>query len=81
MHVRTAGGESGNGKASVEKRQHWYFYHIMLRRLDGGNLFLDDVDRSIFMEKQDKIREIGGFKLFAYCIVDNQSKEGGITGH
>jgi REP element-mobilizing transposase RayT len=46
-------------------------YHVMLKGLDGRNIFLDDADRSIFMEKLNKAREIGGFELYAYCLMDN----------
>lgn len=27
-------------------------YHVMLKGLDGRNIFLDDADRSIFMEAE-----------------------------
>lgn len=46
-------------------------YHVMLKGLDGRNIFLDDSDRSIFMEKLNKARETGGFQLYAYCLMDN----------
>jgi len=46
-------------------------YHVLLKGLDGRNLFLDDSDRSIFMEKLNKARETGGFQLYAYCLMDN----------
>ncbi len=37
-------------------------YHVMLKGLDG---------RNIFLEKLNKAREIGGFELYAYCLMDN----------
>lgn len=46
-------------------------YHVILKGLDGRNIFLDDSDRSIFMEKLNKARETGGFQLYAYCLMDN----------
>ncbi len=46
-------------------------YHVLLKGLDGRNLFWDDSDRSIFMEKLNKARETGGFQLYAYCLMDN----------
>lgn len=46
-------------------------YHVMLKGLDGRNIFLDDVDRSVFMEKSNKARETGGFEFYAYCLMDN----------
>ena len=46
-------------------------YHVILKGIDGRNIFLDDSDRSIFMEKLNKAKEIGGFQLYAYCLMDN----------
>jgi len=46
-------------------------YHVILKGLDGRNIFLDDSDRSVFIEKLNKARETGGFELFAYCLMDN----------
>ena len=46
-------------------------YHVILKGLDGRNIFLDDSDRSIFIEKLNKAREAGGFQLYAYCLMDN----------
>ena len=46
-------------------------YHVMLKGLDGRNIFLDDADRALFLEKLDKAREAGGFELYAYCLMDN----------
>ncbi|MBI4857761.1 MAG: transposase [Acetobacterium woodii] len=46
-------------------------YHVILKGLDGRNIFLDDSDRSIFIEKLNKARETGGFQLYAYCLMDN----------
>ena len=51
-------------------------YHVMLKGLDGRNIFLDDADRSTFMEKLKKAREIGGFELYAYCLMDNHIHQG-----
>ncbi|WP_026395597.1 hypothetical protein [Acetobacterium malicum] len=48
-------------------------HHVMLKGLDGRNIFLDDADRSIFMEKLNKTREIGGFELYAYCLMANHT--------
>lgn len=43
-------------------------YHVILKGQDGRNIFLDDSDRSIFMEKLKKAKETGGFQLYAYCL-------------
>ncbi|SNS53041.1 REP element-mobilizing transposase RayT [Anaerovirgula multivorans] len=46
-------------------------YHIMLRGIDKRNIFLDDEDRMKFLEKLLKAREVGRFKLYGYCLMDN----------
>lgn len=46
-------------------------YHIMLRGIDKRNIFLDDEDRSKFIEKLIKAKEIADFKLYGYCLMDN----------
>ena len=33
-------------------------YHVILKGIDGRNLFMDDSDRLIFMEKLNKAREV-----------------------
>lgn len=44
---------------------------VVLKGLDGRNIFLDDSDRSLFMDKLTKARETGGFQLYGYCLMDN----------
>ena len=46
-------------------------YHVILKGQDGRNIFLDDEDRLIFMDKLEKAKQAGGFKLYAYCLMDN----------
>lgn len=46
-------------------------YHVILKGIDGRNLFMDDSDWLIFMEKLNKAREAGEFHLHVYCLMDN----------
>lgn len=46
-------------------------YHIMLRGIDKRDIFLDDEDRSKFIEKIIKAKETADFKLYGYCLMDN----------
>ncbi len=46
-------------------------YHIMLRGIDGRNLFLDNEDRRVFIEKLLSAKTNGGFKLYGFCLMDN----------
>jgi len=46
-------------------------YHIMLRGIDRRDIFLDDGDREKFLYYLFRAKEITGFKLYAYCLMDN----------
>ena len=53
------------------KRSLSGIYHIMLKGIDGRDIFLDDEDRIKFIENTVKARGKGNFKLHAYCLMDN----------
>lgn len=59
-------------------------YHVILKGLDGRSIFLDHEDRLMSMDKLEKARQAGGFKLYAYCLMDNHvhllMKEGETLG-
>lgn len=46
-------------------------YHIMLRGIDKRNIFMDDEDRDRFLQTLLKAKQVGGFSLYAYCLMDN----------
>lgn len=46
-------------------------YHIMLRGIDGRNIFMTDNDKSRFMEILLKGKLVSGFQLLGYCLMDN----------
>lgn len=46
-------------------------YHVMLKGIDSRNIFMDEEDLQFFMEKLIRARELGEFKLYAYCLMDN----------
>jgi len=46
-------------------------YHIMLRGIDGRNIFLDKEDKEIFLKKLLEIKDKVNFKLYGYCLMDN----------
>ncbi|MDO9492907.1 transposase [Acetobacterium sp.] len=46
-------------------------YHVMLKGIDSRNIFMDEEDKLFFMEKLIRARELGEFKLYAYCLMDN----------
>ncbi len=55
----------------ARKKSSTGIYHVMLRGIDKRNIFLDDEDREIFLEKLKQAKEIAEFKLFGYCLMDN----------
>lgn len=55
----------------VRKRSSTGMYHIMLRGIDKRNIFLDDEDRERFLGNVEKAKQVGNFKLFGYCLMDN----------
>jgi REP element-mobilizing transposase RayT len=46
-------------------------YHVMLKGIDSRNIFMHEDDKLFFMEKLIRARELGEFKLYAYCLMDN----------
>lgn len=46
-------------------------YHVMLKGIDGRDIFLDDEDKGKFVENILKAREKSNFELYAYCLMDN----------
>lgn len=46
-------------------------YHVMLKGIDNRDIFLDEFDRSKFIEQIIRAKEKGLFALLAYCLMDN----------
>ena len=46
-------------------------YHVMFKGIDSRNIFMDDEDKMVFMEKLNRAKETGEFKIYAYCLMDN----------
>jgi len=46
-------------------------YHVVLRGIDRKTLFEDGEDYDRFMELLQKYKEVGGYRLFAYCLMSN----------
>ena len=53
------------------KRSKTGIYHVMLKGIDGRDIFLDEEDKAKFLEKMIKAKEVGNFKLYGYCLMDN----------
>lgn len=59
-----------NGKTG-KKKSETGIYHIMLRGIDGRDIFLDKEDKKVFLNKLLKAKENAKFKLYGYCLMDN----------
>lgn len=46
-------------------------YHIMLRGIDKKLIFMDDEDKKKFIAGLSKAKDMVGFKLYGYCLIDN----------
>ncbi len=46
-------------------------YHVMLRGMDRHIIFLDDMDRLVFTKIVERVKRKSGFKIYAYCLMDN----------
>lgn len=55
----------------ARKRSSTGIYHVMLKGIDGRDIFLDDEDKGKFIENTLKARENSKFELYAYCLMDN----------
>jgi len=55
----------------ARKRSSAGVYHVMLRGIDGRDIFIEHEDYCIFIEKLVSAKSNGGFKLYGYCLMDN----------
>jgi putative transposase len=46
-------------------------YHIMLRGINRQTIFEDDEDRHKFLETLKNYKDISGYELYSYCLMDN----------
>ncbi|MGE4272400.1 MAG: transposase [Desulfitobacterium sp.] len=46
-------------------------YHVIVRGVNRQKIFNDIEDRQKLIEKLAKFREVSGYRIFAYCLMDN----------
>lgn len=46
-------------------------YHVIMRGINRQDIFDDKEDRRKFLEKLAYYKEICGYKIYAYCLMDN----------
>ncbi|MBE6788051.1 MAG: transposase [Ruminococcaceae bacterium] len=55
----------------ARKRAESGIYHVMLRGIDRQTIFEDSEDYDYFMGIMQQCRQECGFKLYAYCLMNN----------
>ena len=48
-----------------------YVYHIIFRGNDKQDMFYDDQDRCVFLDRIKEAKKIFNFDIFSYCLMDN----------
>ena len=48
-------------------------YHVMLRGANRQQIFEDDEDYTRFLEILDECKQLGGFAIYAYCLMGNHA--------
>ena len=56
---------------TARKKSQTGIYHIMLRGINKQAIFEDDDDRTRFLKILQRYRELTGFHLYAYCLMNN----------
>ena len=46
-------------------------YHVMVRGVNQQDIFFEDEDRKIFLDRLRRYKEECGFKIYAYCLMNN----------
>lgn len=54
-------------------KTNFSIYHVMIRSVDGILLFRDDQDKDQFLLRVKRYKQRYGFKLYAYCLMDNHA--------
>ncbi|WP_425449030.1 transposase [Dethiothermospora halolimnae] len=54
-------------------KTNFSIYHVMIRCVDGILLFKDDEDKDQFLLRLKKYKKRYGFKLYAFCLMDNHA--------
>ncbi|MDW7650712.1 MAG: transposase [Bacillota bacterium] len=55
----------------ARKKSKTGIYHIVLRGVNKQNIFEDDDDRRFFLTLLAHFKEICGYEIYAYCLMDN----------
>lgn len=55
------------------KKSETGIYHVILRGVNRQVIFQDDEDRKTFLEILAHYKQISGYEIYSYCLMDNHS--------
>jgi putative transposase len=55
----------------ARERSETGIYHLIIRGINKQNIFEDEEDRQIFIEKLGYYKMISGYIVYGYCLMDN----------
>lgn len=53
------------------KKSSTGIYHVMLRGINGQDIFKDDEDRQRFIQTIGEYKEVSKYEIYAYCLMSN----------
>jgi len=56
---------------SARKKSNSGIYHIVIRGINKQRIFEDDRDNRYFLERLKTYKEVGGYEIYAYCLMSN----------
>jgi len=56
---------------AARKTSETGIYHIMARGINRQDIFQDEEDKGVYLERLTRYKEECGFEIYAYCLMDN----------
>lgn len=53
------------------RKSEFDIYHVMIRGINQVQLFYDDTDRGVFLNRLERYKSECGFSLYAWCLMGN----------
>ena len=55
----------------LRKYSNSQIYHIILKGIDDENIFYDNIDRNVFLERIQLTKKLFEYEVYAYCLMSN----------
>ena len=56
---------------TVRRKSESGIYHVIVRGINRGNIFQDDEDKGVYLDRLTQYKNECGVKLYAYCLMSN----------